>query len=75
MAEPENWRGLIEEVLVDLQDSFSELDDTEEPKFGEYARVQEWDENSFDVLHATEDWGIRITVEPIQWRGRGTDEA
>ena len=62
--------NLFDALLVDLTDWLSELDDTEEPTLGDYARVTR-DENVPTVLHQTEPWGYRITVEPV---GTITDE-
>ena len=55
----------VREVMDHLADHFHGLDDSDEPPFGEYARVMEWDvEHGYMVVwHETEDRGVRIRVE------------
>jgi hypothetical protein len=66
---------LIENVVLDLVDQFNELDDTDEPKFGEYARVtSDPAGGTLWVLHATEPWGVQIQVSQIAGQEGGERE-
>lgn len=57
--------AVVQEVLLDLYDHFSELADQEDAPFGEFARVTEGPPDSLIVLHQDEEWGVEIVVRPI----------
>lgn len=59
-------RNVIVDVVLDLAEHFADLDDTEDPPFGEYARVaRDADAGTVTVLHASEPWGVEIRVTPV----------
>lgn len=62
---------VIDQVMLDLQEHFADLDDQEDAAFGEYARVERTGTRGMVVLHETEDWGIEIVVRPIDRQGGG----
>lgn len=53
------------ELLADLADWFGELDDTEDPRFGEYAQVSIIDSHTILVGHQSESWGIEVTIKQV----------
>lgn len=55
----------VEQVLLDLTDWFSEMDDNEDAPFGTYARVTH-EADRLLVLHESEDWGVEIVVRQVE---------
>lgn len=65
MADKPDMEAVIRRIVVDLADHFEELDDTDDPLFGEYADVAHFpDQGKLIVTHQTEPWGIAITITP-----------
>jgi hypothetical protein len=60
---------VVQNILLDLADDLSEMNDGDEPAFGVYARTEGWkwgEGNRLVVRHETDDApAVRITVERI----------
>lgn len=55
----------IQRVLLELEEHFRDLDDTDDALFGEFARTSR-EGKTLTVLHETEPYGIAITIEGVR---------